>query len=157
MSRKVLLNATVAAVILAGGCAVNQFQGQTGPVRTELPNAGVPETVMSNVKLKSGRKVQDVIGMVGRSKQIFNSLIKENEGSGALQTQSSVTVGDLKARGLFKNSVLSDDSLVFLIEAKGGFVQRETMDGKQRAFNYTQLVAIFDPADGDLLSYGLVP
>ena len=76
---------------------------------------------------------------------------------GAKNSLASCTVGALKAKGFFKSSVLSDDSLVLYLEARGGFVQRDEIDGQKVAHNYTKLVAMFDPADGELLSYGLVP
>lgn len=157
MTRKTIFNASIALAILAGGCAYNQIQAQDGPRRAELAKPPMPETVISGVKLGQGRKVQNLLGMVGRAKQIFNRLIKENNGNGADQALETATVGALKAKGLFKNSVLSDDSTVLFLDARGGFVQFEGDGEGRRAHNYTRLVAMFDPLDGELLSYGLVP
>lgn len=157
MKSKTIFNVSIALAILAGGCALGQLRTQDGPRRAELPRPPMPETTLTNVKLNPGRKIQNLTGMIGRSKQIFNSLIRENGGAGVEQAMSTTTVGALKAQGLFRNSVLSDDSTVVVLDARGGFVQFEGGGDRQRAHNYTRLVAMFDPLDGGLISYGLVP
>ena len=157
MYRKTFVNITVAAVILAGGCAVSQIHTKDAPRRAELAQPSMPETVLENVKLNEGRKVQNLVGMIGRTNRLTHALVNDFEGKGASLATTTTTVGALKGEGLFKGSYLSDDSTVIFVDAKGGFVQREMLGGQQRAFNYRRLVAMFNPADGELISYGLVP
>ncbi len=152
MKSKILTNCAVAFAILAGGCAYNQLVTSNGPVRAALRQPDVPETIVKNLKLNDGRKVQAL--NLSALKTIANTLsgLQAQFGKAKSIRPRATSVAKLKADGYFPATVISDDSTVWCVEAKGDFV-----DASIAGIGYTKLVVMFDPSNGDMLSYGLIP
>ncbi|MBM3271528.1 MAG: hypothetical protein FJZ01_28160 [Candidatus Sericytochromatia bacterium] len=157
MRTKTIRNFSLAAVILAAGCAVGQIPVLKGaPDRAGLPGSDIPAMELKDVMLTQDRKVQsvDAAARVGR---YAVRLIKDYNGGSTGYRATISTVGALKARGYFSGTVLADQNRVIFVEADGGFSENLTLNGQSGTSAYTRMVAMFNPADGELLSYGFLP
>lgn len=157
MKSRAITHVAMAVAILAAGCAFNQVKLPDGPIQAKLLQPDVPETVLKDAKLAAPRHVQglgDVTGAVaGLISRAVNNIVQDNKGTVSEIKQHVEAVGSLREQGLFKGSVLSKESRVVFVDARGAFSQAD----QAHSVSYSRMVAMFDPTTGDLLAYGLVP
>lgn len=164
MTRHTLINLAITMTILAGGCAANYVRTQVGPRQADMIQPKLPETILKDVRLNQDRSIQKLRrgDLESQTRKLVREVAQEFGGRAGEVEVEMTTVSKLMENGLFLGSVLAGDQVVVSAEAhaagaKNAFVQQTMDNGQLKAFRYTKLVMMLNPANLELLSLGLVP